>query len=280
MRGRMSGSPRVDEFTASFQHLALKSPLVFQANRIHYRAENWTNPRRAKPSLAIPVRLTPLPAPIKLFPYADTMFIPKLGGGHEAAQIYCAPWWRESRVFGRFARAIASGAMKKRRGMTTEPKPHNAAKAARRRKDSVPDAGEEIALLKRNLNEAVEQQTATSEVLRVISSSPGELEPVFQAMLENAVRICCAEFGVLWLCKDRGVQVAATHGIPTAYREQIQLGVVLHPGASLPIARAASARQAVHIADLRTDQAYLNGEPAATAAVELGQIRTLLAVPR
>jgi len=163
--------------------------------------------------------------------------------------------------------------------MTTEPKPHNAAKAARRRKGSVPDAGEEIAVLKRNLSEALEQQTATSEVLRVISSSPGELEPVFQAMLENAVRICGAEFGVLWLCKDRGFQVAATHGIPAAYREQIQLGVVLHPGASLPIARAASARQAVHIADLRTDQAYLNGEPVATAAVELGQIRTLLAVP-
>src|SRR5262249_55332413 len=56
----------------------------------------------------------------------------------------------------------------------------------------------------RQLTESLEQQTATSEVLRVISSSPGELEPVFQAMLENAVRICEAKFGVLYLSEGDG----------------------------------------------------------------------------
>jgi signal transduction histidine kinase len=128
-------------------------------------------------------------------------------------------------------------------------------------------------------DEALEQLAATSEVLRIVSSSPGELEPVFKAMLDNATRICGAKFGVLWLCKDGGFQVAAIHDIPAAYREQLQLGIVFHPGAKLPIARAASTRQAVHIPDLRTDPAYLDGEPVATGGVELGGVRTLLAVP-
>jgi GAF domain-containing protein len=129
------------------------------------------------------------------------------------------------------------------------------------------------------LRESLQQQTATADVLKVISSSPGELAPVFQAMLENATRICEAKFGVLWLCKDGGFQVVAVHGIPAAYRKQLQLGVVFHPGARLPVARAASTRQAVHIVDLRMDPAYLDGEPIAAGGVELGQVRTLLAMP-
>ncbi|MFZ1953683.1 MAG: GAF domain-containing protein, partial [Pseudolabrys sp.] len=115
------------------------------------------------------------------------------------------------------------------------------------------------------LRESLQQQTAISEVLNVISSSPGELESVFEAMLENATRICAAKFGVLWLCEDGGFQVAATHSIPAAYREQLEPSVVFYPGARLPIARAANTRQAVHIADLRTDPAYLAREPVATS---------------
>ena len=130
-----------------------------------------------------------------------------------------------------------------------------------------------------DLSEALDQQTATSEVLKVISSSPGELEPIFQAMLENAARICGAKFGNLWLCKDGGFQVAASQGVPAKYRDQLKLGTIVYPGPSLPVARAATTRLAVHIEDLRLDPAYLAGEPVATAGVDLGHVRTLLVVP-
>jgi GAF domain-containing protein len=130
-----------------------------------------------------------------------------------------------------------------------------------------------------DLSEALEQQTATSEVLKGISSSPGELEPVFNAILTNATRLCAAKFGNLWLCKNGGFQLAATHGIPPAYGERLRVGNVFQAGPKLPIARATNTRQTIHIFDLRQDRAYLDGEPIARAAVELGQIRTLLAVP-
>src|SRR5262249_53687756 len=71
----------------------------------------------------------------------------------------------------------------------------------------------------RELSEALEQQTATSEVLQVISSSPGELEPVFQTMLENAVRICDAKFGNLLLYDGNAFRIAAMHGAPPAWDE-------------------------------------------------------------
>ena len=113
------------------------------------------------------------------------------------------------------------------------------------------------------LSEALEQQTATSEVLKVISRSPGELEPVFQSMLENATRICDAKFGNLWLRRDDGFLVAATHGIPPEYRDKLKVGVVVHPGPSFPLSRAKKTRQVVHIHDLSKDQSYLDGEPVA-----------------
>jgi len=73
----------------------------------------------------------------------------------------------------------------------------------------------------RELNEALEQQTAASEVLRVISSTPGDLEPVFQTILANATRICEARFGNLWLREGDNVRIAATHG-PSAYRDYLK----------------------------------------------------------
>ena len=129
------------------------------------------------------------------------------------------------------------------------------------------------------LRELLGRQTATAEVLRVISSSPGELEPVFQAMLENATRICEAEFGNLWLAKDGGFQLAATYGLPSEFQDQVQRKLVLYPGPTLPIARAAGTREPVHILDPHTDPSYVEREPIATVGVERGQVRTMVAVP-
>jgi GAF domain-containing protein len=137
----------------------------------------------------------------------------------------------------------------------------------------------ENARLLNELRQSLEQQTATADVLRAISSSPGELEPVFRAMLENATRICGAKFGNLWLAKDGGFQLAATHGLPPEFQDQVQRKLVLYPGPTLPIARAASTREPVHILDLRTDPSYVEREPIATVGVERGQVRTMVAVP-
>ena len=130
----------------------------------------------------------------------------------------------------------------------------------------------------RELSASLEQQTATSEVLRVISSSPGDLAPVFEVMLANATRICDAKFGNLWLSQDDGLLLAATYGIPAEYHEHHQVGVVAHPGL-IPTVRAANTLRTVHVADLREDQAYLDRDRVAVTGVEILKIRTLLAVP-
>ena len=151
-------------------------------------------------------------------------------------------------------------------------------KAARR--NSVA-AGKEtnVARLTRELKEAREQQTGTFKVLQVISSSPGELEPVFHAILENATRICGAKFGVLWRRFDDGTaRIFASLSVPSAFAEFLQCGAH-RPGPFSPINRVAKTRQRVHIADFRVDQAYLTHDPLAVAGVELGGQRTLLVVP-
>ena len=129
-----------------------------------------------------------------------------------------------------------------------------------------------------DLSEALEQQTATSEVLGVISSSPGELEPVFQAMLANATRICEAKFATLIRFEDGAARIVSKLGIPSEFAQYLSQGQH-RPGPLNPINRVAATRHTVHIADYRADQAYLDHEPLAVAGVELGGIRTLLVVP-
>jgi GAF domain-containing protein len=128
-----------------------------------------------------------------------------------------------------------------------------------------------------DLSESLEQQTATSGVLEVISSSPGKLEPVFQAMLENAVRICGAKFGNLYLREGDGFRAAAMHNAPPAYAEQ-RVGI-LHPSPNTTSYRAMQTKQPAQIADITKLQAYVEGDPWLTSAVSLGGHRGALSVP-
>ena len=130
----------------------------------------------------------------------------------------------------------------------------------------------------RELSESLEQQTATSEVLQVISSSPGELEPVFQAMLENAVRICEAKFGTLYLRAGDAFRAAALHNAPLAFVEFWQRGPH-RPGPNTVLSRVLRTKEVVHISDITADQAYAERDPLFIAAAELGGFRTVLAVP-
>ena len=130
-----------------------------------------------------------------------------------------------------------------------------------------------------DLSESLEQQTATSEVLQVISSSPGELQPVFEAMLQNAVRVCGARFGNLWLREGDGFRLVAAPGAPPAWAERWQRESVIRPGPGTGLGRVATTKQLVHIADVTQEQAYIEGDPLFVAQVELAGGRTLLVVP-
>jgi two-component system, NtrC family, sensor kinase len=128
--------------------------------------------------------------------------------------------------------------------------------------------------------EALERQTATSEVLKVISSSPGELEAVFEAMLANAARICEARFAILYLRDgDAFRAVAATRDAPPAYVEARKRDPQLRPPPDSPLGRVAATKQLVHIEDLATVRSYVERHPFVVAAVELGGFRSTLAVP-
>ena len=128
------------------------------------------------------------------------------------------------------------------------------------------------------LRESLEQQTATSKVLSVISSSPGELEPVFQAMLENATRICEAKSGLLFRADNNGFRIAASFQGQADFIERMK-HQAFKLGPLTPVGRAALTRQIVHVLNLSEDQAYLEREPLAVWAVEQGNVRTVLAVP-
>jgi two-component system, NtrC family, sensor kinase len=131
-----------------------------------------------------------------------------------------------------------------------------------------------------DLSEALEQQTATSEVLKVISSSPGDLGPVFRAMLENAARICEAKFGTLVLAQGNGkFRVAAMHNAPPAWAEKRTREPVFSPGPTNNVVCAAQSKKVQHVPDLLQDRSYVEREPAAVALADIGGARTLVVVP-
>ena len=129
-----------------------------------------------------------------------------------------------------------------------------------------------------DLTESLEQQTATAEVLQVISSSPGDLQPVFEAMLEKAVSICDAKFGNIFRWGGDALQLVAAHNTPPALAEARRSP--FRPDPKMPIGRMLSTKTAIHVVDLAAEQVYIEKRvPGTVLAVEVGGIRTYLAVP-
>ena len=174
---------------------------------------------------------------------------------------------RRSRAGGKASKARGREALKTKRRDTSKNVP-----------PSAPVQAAEVARLTRELNEAREEQTATSDVLRVISASGGELEPVFQAMLENATRLCEAKFGTLYFREADGFRAVAMHGAPPAYLKAT-LRSVFQATPTTALGRVVQTKQAVHIEDVTADRAYLERDPIRVSAVELGGVRTVLGVP-
>ena len=129
-----------------------------------------------------------------------------------------------------------------------------------------------------DLTEALEQQTATSEVLQVISGSAGDVEPVFATMLEKAVRICDATLGNIYRWDGEALHLLATHNTPPALAEA-RSRLIIRPGANSLAGRMLANKAVIHIADVAATKAYQQRVPETVAAVELGGVRTILGVP-
>jgi GAF domain-containing protein len=139
----------------------------------------------------------------------------------------------------------------------------------------------ELAEARGHLSEALEQQTATSEVLRIISSSPGDLKPVFETMLANAVRICEAKFGVLFQSEGETLRAVALHGAPALFAEERRRNPVIRPSARTTLGRAMATKQPVQIADVQDEPHYSDAPSGFTGSqiAKLAGARTVLCVP-
>ena len=138
---------------------------------------------------------------------------------------------------------------------------------------------DEVQARTKELTKSLEQQTATSEVLQVISISPGELEPVFEAMLANATRLCDARFGTLNLYEGEVFRTVATHNVPLEFAE-VRKREPFRPPTGSVYARVVATKEVAHVADAREDDpGYLARDPFVVAGVELGGVRTLVVVP-
>ena len=136
---------------------------------------------------------------------------------------------------------------------------------------------DEVQARTRDLGEALEQQTATSEVLQVISDSVGDLQPIFDAMLANATRLCGAEFGILNLDDGDVLRIAALYNVPPALGAIQNVPFQVHPKSGQ--AEICRTKQVVHIDDIRAMPPYLESDPRLVALADLGGARTTLAVP-
>ena len=130
-----------------------------------------------------------------------------------------------------------------------------------------------------DLSESLQQQIATAEVLRVISSTPGDLQPVFEAILANATRICEAKFGNLWLREGDAFRLGALHGAPAAFAEARWREPVLYPKTNIALGRVLHTNAVVQVQDIKAEPAYAERDPARVALVELAGARSYIMVP-
>ena len=144
-------------------------------------------------------------------------------------------------------------------GKTTKPKRNDAPTAAHPVSSILADLQKQVSALTRELAAAREQQTANADVLKVISGSPGELAPVFTAMLANAVRICEAKFGTLFLREGDAFRAAATHNAPVALAEARARDLILRRRRTGPWAVAIT-KEVAYIADIKTTRSYIEGD--------------------
>jgi signal transduction histidine kinase/DNA-binding NarL/FixJ family response regulator len=169
------------------------------------------------------------------------------------------------------------GTRRKKRALASARQRRRSAPRSARKSPGAVAEKKAVARLTRELSEALEQQTATAEVLQVISASAGELEPVFQAMLANATRLCEASYGAMWLREGHHFRNAAFHGpLPAAYVELWRSATV---GRTAIMGRVAQSRKPLQVADLRQDRTYLDGHPLTVTAVDVAGIHTLVIVP-
>jgi two-component system, NtrC family, sensor kinase len=148
----------------------------------------------------------------------------------------------------------------------------------RKRAPADVDLKKQIATLKRALAEALERQAAASEVLQVISSTPGDLEPVFKSMLENATRICGADFGQMNLYEEGSYRPVALYNVPAAYAASLA-HTPFRPHRQSGLGTVTRTHQVVHIEDIRTLPPYLEGNPSVVALADLAGARTYFVVP-
>ena len=169
---------------------------------------------------------------------------------------------------------------KTQRSSTTKPKRNNVPTEARPASSTLADLQEQLARRNQELKEEREERAATAEVLRIISNSPGDLQPVFETMLVNAVQLCKAKFGNLLLFDGNAFRVAVTHGAPPIWDEMWRRDPVIRSvNPNHPLRRVAATKQLQHIADYRKEQAYVEHDPPAVALAEVAGARTVMIVP-
>src|SRR5215469_4707136 len=144
--------------------------------------------------------------------------------------------------------------MKSEGGKTIKPKRRKTRAASH----AVP---REVARLARELDEAREQQVATAEVLRVISASTGDLQPVFETLLEKATQLCAAKFGILYLREGDAFRLTVMHNVPPAFAAMRARNPLIHPEPGSVLHRVEGTRDVVHVPDVTTEQGYIERQP-------------------